>query len=76
MSDRYRPALGNPLTPTETAVMVRVIENGETCMEISKAVFRSPSTIATHLHRIKAKLGAKTLEQAAVFFDRARREGF
>lgn len=73
MSLRYKPQLGKPLTPTETDVMLRVVENGETIMEISRAICKSPSTIATHLYRIKAKLGAKTTEQAAVFFDRTRR---
>jgi DNA-binding NarL/FixJ family response regulator len=54
--------------------MVRVVEKGETIMEISRSIRKAPSTISTYLWRIKMKLGAKTTEQAAVLFDRLRRE--
>lgn len=72
MSDPYRPAVGKLLTPTQTEVMVRVLD-GQTVNEIALAIAKSPSTISTHLARAKGKLGAKTVEQAAVFFDRQRR---
>lgn len=70
---QYKPAAGKRLTPTEISIMLRVVQDGETLLEIAAALGRSTSTIATHLYRVRCKLGAKTTEQAAVFFDRAGR---
>jgi DNA-binding NarL/FixJ family response regulator len=55
------------------AVMVRVVDRGETVAGIAKALGRSPTTVSTLLARARSKLGANTNVQAAVFFDRARR---
>ena len=60
------------LTRKEAGV-IGLIADGKKITEIAEETGMAESTINTHLHRVKLKLGAKTATQAAVLFDRKRR---
>lgn len=71
---RYIPKLGAPLSRKQEALMAMVVDDGLRRGELVQRSGMAPATISMHLQRIKAKLGAKTPAQAAVFFDRQRRK--
>ena len=72
MSKRYTPKLEMPLTRKEEGIMLRLVD-GQRRKEIIDSTGMAASTFEMHMYRIKAKLGAKTPEQAAVLFDRKKR---
>lgn len=53
--------------------IIDLIVEGKTVCGVAAEHGMAVSTVSTHLTRIKRKLGAKTLEQAAVFWDRTKR---
>lgn len=71
MSYKYRPKRGLPLSPKQDAIMLAIAE-GKRNKQICGTMNMAESTLQTHLQRIMLKLGAKTPEQAAIFYDRAR----
>jgi DNA-binding CsgD family transcriptional regulator len=62
-----------PLSETETTVVLLLVDDGLTIGRAGKRLGVAPSTVSTHLMRVKEKLGARTTGQALVFFDRRRR---
>lgn len=55
------------LSPRETEVL-RLIARGAMPRDVAKRLDLSPNTVATHLTRIKVKLGAKSTIHAAVLW--------
>lgn len=68
----YRPRFGAPLSRKQAAILTQIVD-GQKVGEISEFSGMAPSTVAMHIARAKVKLGARTLAQAAVIFDRQRR---
>lgn len=65
---------GRDLSGTELQVMKLLVDDGLGLVEIGERLKRSTSTISTHIHRAARKLAARSTVQAAVFFDRRRRQ--
>ena len=55
------------LSPRQASVM-KMICSGHSLAEIGERLSISPYTVAAHLQRAKAKLGARTMAQAAVMW--------
>lgn len=60
------------LTRKQAAIM-GLLADGKKIIEVADEQGMAVSTVNTHLHRIKYKLGAKSLIQAVVLFDRRLR---
>lgn len=67
-----RAKLGEPLSRSQRALLTALV-SGATLTECARSMSKSTSTLGTHLGRAKARLGARTTEQACVLFDRAER---
>jgi DNA-binding NarL/FixJ family response regulator len=59
------PAMGNPLTPRETEVVIQ-LASGKTNRQIAQRLHLSLSTVKRHLERILSKLEVSDRTQAAV----------
>jgi DNA-binding CsgD family transcriptional regulator len=61
------------LSAKQTRVLELMVDDGMKLQQAAAAMSVTRNTAHNHLTRAKAKLGAKTLGQAMVFFDRTRR---
>lgn len=75
MSLHHKPKLGRPLSPSEARVF-ELLTAGKSMKAAARLMGVAANTTQTHAARARVKLGARSNEQAAVLFDRARREGF
>jgi DNA-binding NarL/FixJ family response regulator len=60
--------ISKKLSPKEFAIMVRLVERGESTTEVAKALGLTTSTVYTHVWRACMKLDARSRMQAAGIF--------
>jgi DNA-binding CsgD family transcriptional regulator len=60
---RYRSLIGTPLTDLEEKIM-RALSAGQTAAEVGDALGYAKGTINAHTAVIRARLNARTMEQA------------
>ena len=70
------PCIPTPwdLSPAQCAV-VALIPEDMTAVEIGLRLHMSHKTVASHIGRIKAAMGVRTMVQAAILWDRLQRPG-
>jgi DNA-binding CsgD family transcriptional regulator len=57
-----------PLSRKQAAIMAAIVDDGMRGSQIAREWGMSESTVATYYLRVRRKLGAKTLAQAAAIF--------